>query len=295
MKYTSPLHLLPEHNNVTLDAIGLKRWKQELLLQFDLHQSATITVKNLEYDKNSILEAFNLLKKSPKYHLRLYKDKSLLNFIEHEDTTLFDRPKDWINWIDETYLEWLRPLFGKQFGDLLYKCATTQNKRSIKVLKEIYDSGFVLPETWQDEAYQKTYAFLNERIKSAKKIIYEPSFTTGEKPVSLKPEIGEYLNEYYVDVMDILPDDFKGLRLNYGDFAHDLIQCAINENSRYFHFDKASRLIIKKAAKIDARINDDAYAKYLLKFIEIRERTGIQGFIMDIYWDIHKFNRTMNQ
>ncbi len=293
MKYTSPLHLLPERNITALSPTELKRWKQELLLQFDLYESTTINVKDKEYDKNSILAGFDLLRDSPAYHLRLYKDKILLNFIEHGELDVFDRPKDWLSWIDEAYLAWLRPLFISQFSHLIYQCTITQNKTSIRALEEIYYSGFTPPEVWQDECYQKTYTFLNNCIKSVKKIIHGKSFATGEKPSSLKLELGEYLSEHYVDVLEILPGEFRALRENYGDIAHNVLYYAIIEERRYFNFDRKSRLILAKAAKIDARIHNDEYAKNLLKFIGKRE--GIQGLVMDLYWEICELGLTMKQ
>jgi len=208
VKYTSPLHLLPEHNNVTLDAAGLKRWKQELLLQFDLNQSATLELNEQEYDKNSVLEAFELLKDAPGHHLRLYANTSLLDFIEHGYIDFFDHPKNWADWIDKAYLEWLRPGFVQQFSELVYECTSKEEEASKKALKKIYNSGFKLPEAWRDEAYQKTYRFLTHHIESGEAELDNNPVVIGEKMSSFKPEIDGYLNEHYAEILDILPYSF---------------------------------------------------------------------------------------
>lgn len=291
MKYTSPLHLLPAHNNVTLDGTGLKRWKQELLLQFELNQSATLEINEQEYDKNSILAAFELLKDSPEHHLRLYANTSLLDFIEHGYIDFFDHPKNWADWINKGYLEWLRPGFIEQFGNLVYECTSKQDEASKKALKKIYDSGFVLPEAWRDEAYQKTYRLLSHHIELAEATLHEDPVFIGEKVASLKPGIDEYLNEHYTDILDILPNNFEGIRQDYGDFAHNVIYYAFSEGRRYYHLDKETMLTVAKAAEIDVRIRDDEYAKKLLKEIKKRDKRAegcVWLIVIGALWGIYK-------
>jgi len=64
MKYTSPFHLLPTRNTHVLTADGLKR---------------------------------------SDYHLRLYQNKPLLNFVEKGDVDFFNNEKNWEDFWDTPY------------------------------------------------------------------------------------------------------------------------------------------------------------------------------------------------
>ncbi len=276
MKYTSPLHLLPERNTADLSSSELKRWKQELLLQFDLHQSATITVKDQEYDKNSILEAFELLKDSPEYHLRLYKNKPLLDFIEKQYIDFFDNAANWADWYDQGYRRWLGQWFIPVYSGMIYEQVAEKDWDSVDMLRNLYQSDFQLPTEWADMAYEKSHSHLGYFVKEAEATLDEDALNERE-PIALKPEVHNYVNALYANLLSILPDYFTGIRNDYGDFAHNVIATVFYKERLFKSIDKKTLKTVEEAAKINIQIRDNEYSKKLLSDLRKYRREEDSG------------------
>lgn len=265
MKYSSPFHLLPERDVSALESNELKRWKRELLLQFDLQQSTTIEINEKEYDKNDILQAIDSLKDMPEYHWRLYKNKPLLDFIEGGYINFFDHKKNWTDFEDIPYRDWLGKWFIPEYDDMIFEMTEVEDSCTEDMLETLETSDFQLPKEWKYEAFTKTSRFFKRLIEKGTAALNEGLIVKGKK-VKLSPEVHQYINLYYLNVLDVLPDN--GIRQQYADFSNRVILKVFSEERYIEYFDKESLQTVEKAAEINAVVNDDAFSKELLTQIK---------------------------
>ena len=260
MKYASPFHLLPKRDVSALEPNDLKRWKKELLLQFDLQQSTIISINEKEYDKNSIIQAFDSLKDKPEYHWRLYQNKPLLDFIEDGYINFFDHKKNWIDFEDIAYRNWLGQWFIPQYDDMIFEMTEVEDDCTKDMLDTLETSDFRLPQEWNYEAFTKTNRFFKNFIEKGMTALNNGFVVRGKK-VKLSPEVHPYINLYYLQVLDVLPDN--GIRQRYADFSNKVILKVFSEERYIEHIDKESLHTVEKAAEINAVVNNDAFSKEL--------------------------------
>ncbi len=266
-RYTSPFHLLPTRNTHVLTADGLKRWKKELMLQFDLNQNAVIDIDGKEYDKNDILQVFDLLKDRPDFHLRLYQNKPLLNFIEKGDVSFFEREKNWEDFWDTSYRDWVGQWFIPAYDSMVYGLVEDKSFQSLEALRNLQSSKFHLPESWGYEAHQKAFRHLSQFIEKADVAL--DNMPPAESPrIELQEKIREYVDMYYANLLKILPEQFEGLRRQYGNFAHNVIASIFYKERKFKDIERGSLITLRDAARIDIEIRDDDYSKGLLPLIE---------------------------
>lgn len=264
MKYSSPFHLLPEHDVSALEPNDLKRWKRELLLQFDLQKSTTISVKEKEYDKNSILQAFDSLKDMPEYHWRLYQNKPLLEFIEEEYIDFFEHKENWIDFEDIPYRDWLGKWFIPEYDDMILQIAVTEDADTQETLETLGKSDFRLPQEWKYQAFTKTNRFFRNLIRRGEAALENGLIEKGKR-VKFSSEVHQYINIDYLDVLNIIPDN--GIRQGYGDFSNEVIARVLYKERRFRHIEKESLRTLAKAAEINIAVNDDSHSKVLLRQI----------------------------
>lgn len=271
MKYTSPFHLLQGRNASALTDGKLKRWKKELMLQFDLNQSTTINIKRKEYDKNDVLQVFDNLKDRPEYHWRLYQNKPLLNFLEYKRIDFFDNEKNWADFEDVSYRNWLAKWFIPAYDRMICRIAEVKNRNSLKILQKLDASDFQLPEEWQDQALVKTHRLFKTLIQRAE-FLFENELFIGRDKVKFKPEIHQYLDVHYANVLNILPNNFDYLRRRYSDFSYNIVIVAFNQRRAFKEFEKQSLNSVAEAARISVAIDGDKYSKSLLQDIETYQK-----------------------
>jgi len=274
MQYNSPFHLLPKRDLSALTNDELKRWKRELLLQFDLQQSTTININEKEYDKNSIIQAFDNLKDRPEYHWRLYQNKPLLDFVEGGFINFFDHKKNWADFEDISYRDWLEQWFISEYDDMVFEMTEVEDSCTKDMLQTLETSDFQLPQEWKYKAFTKTNRFFKRLIEKGTVALNDGFIVKGKK-VKLSSEVHQYINLYYLNVLDILPDN--GIRQSYADFSNRVILKVFSEERYIEHIDKESLQTVENAAEINAAVNNDAFSKELLNQIkDFRSRRNKQ-------------------
>lgn len=266
MSFQSPIHVLYNKDLSQITEKNLKMWRKELMLRFDLEEQTTIELNGIEFDKNGIIEAFERLRLDTDFHIRLFKNEGLLDFIEKGQVYFFNDFHFWEDFKIEGFWSWIGPAFISTLQDSLYKYVSNHNIYFIENLKTITKSGFQLSSQDKDEAYSKAYHYLDTFIKVGRKKYETPFF--GKKPRQVKKEVKEYLNESTFLILKNLPTEFNALKANYGAFAHNVIYDALHKQALLTDFKKDALELIKTALHIDIEFRNDTQSKELLQHVE---------------------------
>ncbi len=248
MKYTSPFHLLQERNTSAFTDDNLKRWKKELMLQFDLNQSTIININRKEYDKSDILQIFDNLKDNPEYHWQLYQNKPLLEFIEDGYVDFFDNEESWADFENTSYRNWLAQWFMPQYDDTIFQIAESENPNNPEIFETLAESNFRLPEEWQDQALTKTHRFFSNFIKKAEETL-EYGVLHGKK-IGLPPQTHPYVDEYYWNILKLLPENFDGMRDEYAELMYNTVALIFYPQRRLKDVDRKTLETLQIASKI---------------------------------------------
>lgn len=253
MTYPDPLRLIPEHFIEELSEDTIKQVRKELLLRFELHQNTTIDINGQSYDKNTVIQTFDELKKNLDFHLRLYHNILLYQFITIGKTAFFERRGAWYDFEDQAFEEWLKPYFVYQYDNIIYQIL--KNEKGVRkgdLLQEILKSSFQLPTSYQAIAFVKPYQYLRDYFAEAMERYEQPY--TNNRYTKLKSGIEKYIENVYVRIFDILPPYFAPLANQYRQFLKNILNFAFYKERYFNEFDKQSLELILKAAKICNRL-----------------------------------------
>ena len=265
MQYTSPLHVLADKNPADITEANLKKWRKEFLLKFDLQQQPTLKIAGKEFDKNQLQGIFDLMKTDADFHIQLYQNKPLLAFIENGDTTIFRKNGKIQAFFDPVFKEKIKPYFIQQFSDILYKSATNRGFQSINILKDIRESYFQMPADFADDAYAKTFGYLENHVNEGIQQLSNP-FLEGKK--GLKTEALDFFDLHTLNVFLNLPDYFSSIATKYAILAHNYLVQVLRNNPNPEQTSRPVARVLLNACKIDAAIRNDEQAKELVKVFE---------------------------
>lgn len=266
MQYTSPLHFLADKNPADITPANLKKWRKEYLLKFDLLQQPTVTVAGKEFDKNQLQAAFDLMKTDADFHIKLYKNKQLLAFLENGDTTFFRVNGKIEELADPEFKAKIKPYFVHRFSETLHKCTTNRGFQSIRTLKEIRESYFKMPADFADEAYSKTFAFLENHVNEGIKNLSDP-YKEGVKR-GLKKEAVQFFDLHTLNVFLNLPDYFSSIANKYAILAHNYLVQVLRNNRNPEQTSRPVARVLLNVCKIDAAIRNDPQSKELVRVFE---------------------------
>lgn len=291
MTYHSPLHIFDGKNISFEDANSLKKLRQEMLLQFDLQQQTTIQINGVEYDKAAILSFFEELKTDGEFHLRIYQNKDLLNFLEKGDFQFFSNSNNWKTPEDPAFQEWVAPYFIDKLSDSIYKCAEEKGFRSMNRLHTLNKSGFPMPDEIKDRVYAKTFSFLKKTVANAHHAAIDPFIENSDRV--FKKETHEYLQPHYFNVLKALPSAiFHPVMKSYSQVGMQLLRKAFYKDRLFSDFSKNDLRMLSQAADIYLHENpDDKEVKKLSKDLRSNiygggEKTGIDfgaGFALKLF------------
>lgn len=220
-----------------------------MLLQFDLQQQTTVTINGAEYDKAAILSFFEELKTDGEFHLRIYQNKGLLNFLEKGNIRFFSNRQSWPDLDDPAFRQWVSPYFIEQMSALVYKCANEKGEHSIKRITAILQSGFKMEAGMQDQVFSKTFTFLNQFVKKANEAALAPFVEKSDS--KFKKEMGEYLHPHYLSLLKVLPQNiFQPIILSYSDFARNVLSRAFYKDRKFAEFKKFDLNLLVNATNI---------------------------------------------
>lgn len=168
MKYLNPFHTLeitPELLEV--DASGeLKMLRQRLLAEFELHETATLTLQGKELDKAGVLFLIAELENEAhrEYHAHIFRNPQIRSFLEDGVANFTGLDFQQI-FHSKDFNEFIAPHFARQYNTQLYFAVKHQKLVLIDQLNSIH---LPFSPKWIAQCYQDTYRFLVYQLKEAK-------------------------------------------------------------------------------------------------------------------------------
>ncbi|HSC40488.1 MAG TPA: hypothetical protein VLD19_21545 [Chitinophagaceae bacterium] len=125
MQYISPFHFITLPVTGAPDKKGVLLAKKKLLAELELNNDRAIIVNGKELGRNDVVFFFDSLLQSEQeiaHHMTIYRDKPLLQFLEHN--TLAASASFAANplYSDEAFIDWLSPYYANAFIELARKC-----------------------------------------------------------------------------------------------------------------------------------------------------------------------------
>ncbi|RMG20592.1 MAG: hypothetical protein D6730_19450 [Bacteroidetes bacterium] len=169
MKYLNPFHIL----GITPESLEqhptqqLKQLRQQLLAEFELHDTATLELAGREIDKAGLLFLLTELEDEAHrpYHATIFEQESLRKFLEDGELACFDQPEalDFLQQ-DAALAAFVAPHFARQYNTQLYHAVKHQKAELVNRL-----TAFRLPfsHKWVAQCYQDAYRFLVYQLKDA--------------------------------------------------------------------------------------------------------------------------------
>lgn len=171
MKYLNPFFLLdvaPEALEAEPMAT-IKARKQELLAEFELHETATLNLHGKEIDKAGLLFLLSELEDETHraFHTQVYHNDPLRRFLEEGEVAALDQVDEvWQgNWQGNRELvAFVAPHFARQYNAQLYHAVKHQNAAEVVILAQV---ELPFSPKWIAQCYQDTYRFLVYQLKEA--------------------------------------------------------------------------------------------------------------------------------
>lgn len=266
MQYISPLRIFGDEKQIDLSAANLEKLGAAVPPGISLSKNSTVKIDGKIYNRNQLRTAVDMLKTDADFHLQLFKNKPLLAFLEEGDTTIF-RENGRIDELFNPYFKTkVKPYFTQRFSQILYQNATQPDFQSIKQLKDIRESYFKMPKDFEQDAYGKTYNYLEKFIANGNQKLSNP-FRPGEGS-RLKKEALVFFDLHKLNVFKNLPDYFADLIEQYGTLAHNYVLHVLRRNP---HPEQATRPVARvllNACRIDAELSNDRKSKELVPLLE---------------------------
>jgi len=255
MHYINPLDLLSLNiENVSgADSLAIRKAKKTLLAEIQLSDTDTIYHNGSELTKSDCLRAIDELDNKDKkdFHLFIYQNKDLNNFLSNGDLTFFKTYKVESIYKLPDFLNFISPYFTQRYEKLLSKNFRTKNIANVKVLLSLKP---IVNESYFEDCYKSTYAVIkeieNEIIQTTKDIENKKSRHIDSSFQELSDLIRNKVN---VELINLLPSYFQSLRNQLAQTIRNLAR----------------------------DLNNDPYNKYKPAFeiIEIANRLSTDGLI----------------
>ena len=253
--YQSPLHIIPKDRIEDLSPTNLKRIKSEILLQLQLGQRSTISINGTQYDKNSILEAFEMLKEQLDWHLQLFNNQKLLQFLEN-GTLNFFRDQGAIKNLEQSEVdvkEWIMSLFCRRLSSLYLNWMSNPSIRHLNLMKQIHISSFQLLPEEENLVFARTFRFLENFIAEAKDFFVNPF--VGNSATQLRPELKDYVLGFYMQIYEYLPkENFIELKYSYGIWCNQIVYKVFYDGKAFHQIDHNSLSILQIAARNASKV-----------------------------------------
>ncbi len=253
--YINPIELLNLNTNISsgINSTTIRRKKKHLLAEIELSDTDTVIHNGIELTKSDCLKAIDDLDNKDKkdFHLFIYQNNDLNNFLTIGDITFFKTYKAESLYKLNEFIDFISPYFSNQYAKTLSKNFKTKNFDNVKYLLSIKP---IVSEVNFEYCYKSTYSILKEIeieiIKITEDIEFKKSKHIENDFGTLPTIINRKVN---VDLINLLPAYFQRLR---NQFAQSIMNLARDiNNDPYQKYKPAFEIIeIANAIQIDGLV-----------------------------------------
>ena len=269
MNFSSPIHIISDRflDADTVTPQVLRQWRKEILLRFNFAADTVIEVNGREFDKQTVTDSFKELENDFPFHLKLFKNKPLLAFLEAGDLAFTTDKRVQRDLADDDFRAKIYPLFVKKYSAFFTAAVvnpTDENLRGIEALEasDLRVNADTVPQAFA-EAYGEAERFNREFAETAEKSL--PAFRANR----LGADIPEYVNPQRQRLMQILPAAFLDLKREYARTLHNkLLVSALSDG-------RANMLHVFKKSDLRTLLTAAEVAKDVLKLPQADEIINI--------------------
>ncbi len=255
MAYINPIELLDLGETQDLSPTLIKREKKRLLAEFELNDAVEIEVGNQSLDKARLIQLFEELENEElrAFHLKIYQHQSLHRFLAEANLDLFyDQQIHALQGQTADFLQFLAPHFAKPFNQRLLNAIRQKDLDETRVLCQV---PLPIPVAYQAACFQNSYRYLHEQINEIDAL--SQRMEEGEAPSG---KIQEVCDEMLIDLLNLLPAYFDGVRDRYGLALESLALQVQNSHQRV----QLSIFIIKQGLKLRTSPDTERRLQYVL-------------------------------
>ena len=214
MQYISPVKLFREELNgrAELSIRELSLIKRSLLAEAELSEGKIVVRDGIEFSKEDIIRLFDQLEKDGRldYHLRIFKNEKLLNFLETGEYDFADTPPDTTEIKENNEFRlFIQPWFIPVWQNALLSELRLRNFHDMLVLINLGKD--IIDEVVLTEALQPLESKLLDLEYNANQLMRHIETT---KRIN-DEEIDEYMNVYLIMFLNELPYTFGSFRNSY--------------------------------------------------------------------------------
>jgi tetratricopeptide (TPR) repeat protein len=247
--YINPIELLNLDTNISsgIDSPTIRRAKKNLLAEIELSDTDTVIHNGIELTKSDCLKAIDDLDNKDKkdFHLFIYQNNDLNNFLTIGDITFFKTYKTESIYKLTEFIDFISPYFSNQYAKKLSKNFKTKNFNNVKYLLSIKP---IVSEVHFEYCYKSTYSILKEIENEIIKITKDIEFKKSEHIENVFGTLPTIINrKVNVDLINLLPSYFQSLR---NQFAQSIRNLARDINNDPYHKYKPAFEIIEIANAI---------------------------------------------
>jgi len=223
--YISPYKIF----NLSVDATEsqIQEEKQRILERLKHYKPTDkVHISTAQLEKSTVLE---LLKdvgnyQSRQYHIAIYEDKKLLNFLEYGHLNYFRNPTDYPKIRDSAFAEFIALYFGYQYSETLLQAIKTQDEETLSLLSS---DSLPMMEDFEEQCFQHANYYVGETIKELKQLQKKE-----ELLYMSERELVSYLPNKKIELYNMLPDYFSSVRNLIGNEIYALSVVLINNYGR---------------------------------------------------------------
>jgi len=249
MNYINPIDLLNlnAESISDVDSLTIRKAKKALLAEIELGDTDSIFHNNIELTKSDCIGAIDDLDNKDKkdFHLFIYQNKNLNNFLTNGDLAFFHNYKVESIYKLPDFIVFISPYFSVQYAKALSRNFKTNKLSNVKALLSIKP---IVSENYIEDCYKSTYVALkdieNEIIKITKDIEFKTSEYIDNDFENLLVVLKKKIN---VDLINLLPAFFQSLR---NQFAQSVRNLARDINNDPYNVYKSAFEIIEIANSI---------------------------------------------
>lgn len=282
--YINPYHLPGISADKTLLPTQLRKVKKELMAEFELHDSADITVGHVKLSKSEVMAFFEGLedKEVRDHHKALQQISVLLGFLEKGETDLFAEKKyaEMSQKMegDTDLQEFVTPFYCFQFNQLLLKTFKQKDEEKLQLL--LGQPNWV-KVTEQHACYDATFKQLQLEVEGVKRLA--DGLEHGNTAPG--PEIQDAIDENWIHLLNILPSSFDGLINAYAKGLEGLSLALFNTYDRA----KLAKYVLRQGLKL--RLNTETSGRLQYVLDQLLKFSDDDSFTMEDVQEVFENNK----